>query len=182
MRLPLRLHATHRGYHIEGAAADELAPWKEYDDLRKIERASIRLFMEQYKDLLVGRVLDFGCGQQPYRDLVTGQYVGVDKDDPIPVGPYDAVICNQVFQYMIVPETAIGVFAHVLKPGGRLVMTYATNWPVCETTDLWRHTPEGMRLILSFGDFRIVESEMRAAVVVAGQEMPLGYGLVAEFL
>jgi hypothetical protein len=38
--------------------------------LRDLERGSIRAFLESNQDKFGGRVLDFGSGQQPYRDVV----------------------------------------------------------------------------------------------------------------
>lgn len=52
-------------------------------DLRTIERDSIRSFVQSAADegYLSGRVLDYGCGKQPYRDIVAaagGEYYGFD--------------------------------------------------------------------------------------------------------
>jgi hypothetical protein len=53
------------------------------NSLRGIEHASIRAFVQKAADLgyLSGRVLDYGCGKQPYRDIVEaagGTYFGFD--------------------------------------------------------------------------------------------------------
>ncbi len=91
-------------------------------DLRTIETKSIRDFIEQagIDGYLKGRVLDYGCGKQPYRSLVESfgcEYVGWDREKfPGSVGEtvtperefahdlfydhWDAVLCTQVLQYI----------------------------------------------------------------------------------
>lgn len=54
--------------------------------LRDLERRSIRSFVQGAADggYLSGRVLDYGCGKQPYRDIVEavgGEYHGYDRKD-----------------------------------------------------------------------------------------------------
>lgn len=55
-------------------------------NLRDYERATIRAFVQKAADegYLSGRVLDYGCGKQPYRDIVEaagGEYVPYDRED-----------------------------------------------------------------------------------------------------
>lgn len=86
--------------------------------LRDIERDSIRAFVQSAADdgYLSGRVLDYGCGKQPYRDIVEAagaEYVGYDHEsfpakvgdfsvdtDPTHSERFDAVLCTQVVQYI----------------------------------------------------------------------------------
>ena len=109
-------------------------------NLRDYERASIRAFVQQAADdgYLSGRVLDYGCGKQPYRDIVEaagGEYHGFDlarfqanvsgEDmgaseltmSPFwwPIAPpilghraYDAILCTQVLQYVEDPADLLG--------------------------------------------------------------------------
>ena len=90
-------------------------------DIRAMERASIRAFMEQHKEKLTGRVLDFGAGEQPYRDLVSGEYIPFEGSEiqlmeSVQVA-FDVIMCNQVLQYVDIPDHTIATFAAVLKPG-----------------------------------------------------------------
>ena len=85
--------------------------------LRELEAESIRAFVQQAANdgYLSGRVLDYGCGKQPYRDIVEaagGEYHGYDcAEFPANVsgenvgvlGPprtYAAILCTQVLQYI----------------------------------------------------------------------------------
>lgn len=151
------------------------------DRIRQVERASIRAFMENHRELLRGRVLDFGAGQKPYRELMQGgHYFPFEINDiaGASFGPFDTIMCNQVLQYIEnVPELLDG-FAEWLVPGGHLVMTYPTNWDEVEHGDLWRFTKVGMDLLLRRAGFAIVEHVRRAEVVIANFKFPLGYGVV----
>lgn len=166
--------------------------------LRELESASIRAFVQSAADegYLSGRVLDYGCGKQPYRDIVEvagGSYYGYDMAEfpanvsGADVGEYeeawfsddafDAILCTQVIQYVPLwrwgqQHTIPTIFAawqrEVLAPEGHLVMTYPTNWPEVEPEDLHRFTKAGMERLLTEAGFTIVRHERRAwALMVA---------------
>ena len=88
--------------------------------LRDLEHYSIHAFVKQAasEGYLSGRVLDYGCGKQPYRDIVEeagGEYFGHDFPD-YPASTvseiildssenwfeeeWDAILCTQVVQYI----------------------------------------------------------------------------------
>lgn len=148
------------------------------DPIRYIERASIRAFMENHRQYLRGRVLDFGAGDQPYRDLVDGEYVPFEKGDPSISGMFDAVMCNQVIQYLEKPEEVIESLVDRLCWGGHLVMTYPTNWAEVEGSDLWRFPRAGMTQLLARTGLSIVVHELRAEVAIGHFKFALGYGVV----
>ena len=172
-------------------------------DLRTIERDSIRAFVQRAakEGYLSGQVLDYGCGKQPYRDIVEaagGEYFGFDNTDlPANVSDehiggdeihedFDACLCTQVVQY--VPDIVDFIFllsSIVAQKHGHLVLTYPTNWPEVEPEDLHRFTKAGMERLLTEAGFEIVLHEQRASVrVFVGEwhtdEMALGYGVVAR--
>jgi len=86
-----------------------------------------------------GRVLDVGCGEQPYRPwLGEGcDYVGVDVTDrpgvsavirpgqawPLEDGSFAAVLCTQVLEHDSDPAHTLAEIERVLAPGGRAVIT-----------------------------------------------------------
>jgi SAM-dependent methyltransferase len=152
------------------------------DSVRVLERSSIRAFMEHNRQYLRGRVLDFGAGKQPYRDLVQGEYVPIVQGDRWPAGDFDCVMCNQVMQYLDRPLDFLRCFhGWLLSRQGWLVMTYPTNWDEVEDTDFWRFTKRGMEvLLLQAAEFEIISHERRAEVNLNGFKFPLGYGLVAR--
>lgn len=168
--------------------------------IRELEGASIREFVESCSDHFIGRVLDLGCGRQPYRDVIEqagGSYVGFDRvrfpanvsgEDVgaeitlADAGSFDAVLVNQVIQYVEYPGRWLATeVVSLLAAGGVLVMTYPLSWTWIETTtDRWRFTPLGMGQLLLEAGFVVERSEERAAVELGGFRFPLGYGVVAR--
>jgi SAM-dependent methyltransferase len=148
------------------------------DELRAAERASIRDFMRRHAALLRGRVLDFGAGTQPYKELVTGEYVPFEKGESFPAGSFGAVMCNQVFEYLEDPQGTVDLFYHILADGGHLVVTYPTNWYECEATDLWRFTHWGMERMLRLSGFALVTHVPRETHDPLN--LVFGYGIVGR--
>ncbi len=155
----------------------------QYDAVRRIERWSIREFMRENAALLTGRVLDYGCGDMPYKDLVRGEYVPYEPTDKHPrmaQVSFDAIMCNQVSQYVNRFDKTLREMYHSLKHEGHLVMTFATNWDEVEDTDLFRYTNVGMSMLLELAGFYVVKCERRAQVTHGLFKFPLGYGVVAR--
>ena len=157
------------------------------DPIRRMERASIRWWMERQREYLKGRVLDFGAGKpgtcyqpQPYRDLVDGEYVPIDIGDEYPDGEFDAILCTQMLNYCG-PVSALQKLRQSLKVGGHMVITYPSNWTEIEEDDLWRYTRAGMSMLLNrYAPMEIVTHDLRATVHVGNFTFPLGYGVVAR--
>lgn len=164
--------------------------------IRKAEKQSIQAFLERQGEYLRGRVLDYGCGLQPYRNLVEsfgGEYTpfdrvsfpaNVSKED---VGgmlnvdaQFDAVLVNQVMQYVPHPDVFLVEMAGLLVKGGVLVLTFTTCWDEVEREDLFRFTLAGMTGLLSRNGFDVLVSEKRAEVAFTGFKFPLGYGIVGR--
>jgi SAM-dependent methyltransferase len=154
----------------------------DYDRIRQIERMSILRFMEDNVRYLEGRVLDYGSGTQPYKHLVKGEYFPYEKGDPLPesILPFDAVMCNQVIQFIPDPAAFIRSLATMIHVGGYLILTFPTNWDEVEANDLWRFTLNGMRKLVIDAGFYIHTCQRRAQVRICNFRFPLGYGIVAQ--
>lgn len=65
---------------------------------------------------------------------------GVGGPGSLPDGPFDAVVCTQVMEYVPDVPAALREFARVLRPGGR-VLVLDTDWDsaVWHVTDRERH-------------------------------------------
>jgi len=153
---------------------------------------------------LMGKVLDYGCGKQPYRDVVElagGEYDGYDDvsfpanvsgvdvyiedaelGPQLPYADYDAVLCTQVVQYVEDVHDFLRVLRSFLsKRKGHLVMTYPTNWPEVEQEDLQRFTKAGMERLVTGAGFTIVRHEWRHGFrTLTGESFAAGYGLIAR--
>lgn len=219
--------------------------------LREIERQSIWQFVAEQSRFYDGRrVLDHGCGQSPYREIIVGAggyYYGIDRpefpgsvvaepvrisaDLPIDilaeeyrreyrrlhnarrraresgdeariaeaeaafgaVGPsprprgrpptsdhFDTILSTQVIQYVPDPPRFLRTLRRHLVPGGVLVMTGPTNWPIVEREDLWRFTPAGIRTLAIEAGFGSVLVVPRADARFEGASWLLGWGMVAH--
>lgn len=51
----------------------------------------------------------------------------LDKDDYTSLGQYDIVLCSNVFEHLARPDNFIANIDKLLKPGGKLYLTW-TNW------------------------------------------------------
>ena len=164
--------------------------------VRVVERASIRAFVESCSNLLSGTVLDYGCGEMPYRDIVHragGEYQGFDRVafpanvSGIDIGyerkvgqVIDTVLCTQVAQYWPDPSLALQYLHGLITHRGHLVMTYPTTWAEVEEADLWRYTKTGMERLLAEAGFTVTHHVLRADINLGGFKLPLGYGVVAN--
>jgi len=188
VRSMCRDHPEHIGKYLHGG--------KEPDPFRLMDRVSIRAFMEQHRDKLKGRVLDFGAGTQPYRDLVEGEYVPYELNslesvmDGRLAEAFDAVICNQVLQYTAWADDILGTLPARLKRGGHLIVTYATNWPEVPndcygySCDRFRYTFKAMEEIIAraMGGYygSIVDHQRRCEIRLGSFVLPIGGGIVGR--
>lgn len=168
--------------------------------LRDIERESIRAFLQEQSPFFAGaRVLDYGCGDQPYRGLIEeagGTYVGYDSpefsahvasdkpkltDDPFwNDETFDVVVCTQVIQYLPIPRVLLSNLRDLTASSGVLFMTGPTNWPIVEMGDLWRFTVQGVLHLLKETGWTQRHVARRGDVKFEGETWPLGWQAIAR--
>jgi SAM-dependent methyltransferase len=119
------------------------------------------------------RVLDVGCGDRPYEQLLTGaaEIVGFDVPgnphadlhgsiDALPVedASFDVVLCLQVLEHVPDPAAAVRELRRVVRPGGRVLLSTHGIYPYHPNPDdLWRWTHQGLeRLFLKNAEWASV--------------------------
>lgn len=167
------------------------------ESIRRLERASISAFIQSCGNVFRGEVLDYGCGRQPYRGIITAagaDYIGYDRQylpanvSAADVGPeqpfvhdWDVIVMTQVLQYEPEPYDLLAAANDALvERHGALVLTGPTNWAEVEPEDLHRFTLTGIRRLLEQTGFRVERLERRAVLDLGGFELSLGYGAVAR--
>lgn len=125
---------------------------------------------------LKGRMLDFGCGSKPYKDLLAvDEYIGVDfineghphddeqidiyydgKTIPFPDNSFDAVLCSEVFEHVFNLSEILAELNRVLKPGGKILITCPFVWKEHELPyDYARYTLFALKDLLEKTNFII---------------------------
>lgn len=110
------------------------------------------------------RVLDLGCGRQPFRALLERQgyhYTSCDVmqnadgtvdhlcaiDGVLPpsltsLGPFELLLCTEVLEHVADWTSAFAHVAALAAPGGRVIFTCPHVYPLHEEPyDFWRPTP-----------------------------------------
>jgi SAM-dependent methyltransferase len=99
------------------------------------------------------------------------------RNDAIPDGAFDYVVCTEVLEHTLQPFGAIAEIHRILRPGGRLFLSVPFNLRIHgPLPDCWRFTEYGLRRLLQ--DFEILELE---SVETSDRPlMPIHYTAVAE--
>lgn len=137
---------------------------------------------------LRGRILDYGCAEQPYRRFfpANAAYVGADLPGnphadmhldpdgtvPAPDEDFDAVISTQVLEHVGDPRLYLRECFRLLRPGGQLLLsTHGTFSYHPDPVDYWRWTCAGLRLEIERAGFRVEALEGIIGPVAAGLQL-----------
>ena len=120
---------------------------------------------------LSGRLLDLGCGNQPYRSFLPKniEYIGLDfpstqegpnqqvrpaiygdgRTLPFADQSFDAVLCTQMLEHVNRPETVVQEIGRVLKPSGVGLISVPFFYNLhMEPHDFFRFSPYGIKDLL----------------------------------
>ena len=139
---------------------------------RELPRA-IAGVIENIRFVKGGKVLDYGCAEMPYRNLLPEhcEYLGADlpgnPDANIEIGSdgvlavadasVDLVLSSQVLEHVEDPGRYLAECWRVLKPGGTfLLSTHGLMTYHRDPVDYWRWTGEGLQKTVQDSGFQIV--------------------------
>lgn len=142
-------------------------------------RSGLHRAIRELAPELTGRLLDIGCGHQPYRELFRlDAYVGLEYDTPanraskqaeffydgtrFPFSDceFDSAICSQVLEHVFNPEEFLDEINRVLKAGAPLLLTLPFVWDEHEQPhDFARYSSFGLRALLERHGFEILRHE-----------------------
>lgn len=165
-------------------AAQEFTPswWGVFVNPLYIIRKGLLEGVRLHRGHLTGRLLDFGCGSKPYKNLLTvEEYVGIDFDNPghdhtaeqidvyydgtglpFPDGSFDSALATEVLEHVFEPDHVLRELHRVMKPGGKLLVTLPFVWHEHELPyDAARYTQGGLRHLLERNGFEVLVLEKR---------------------
>ena len=135
--------------------------------------------ISEFASSLSGKLIDFGCGRKPYRNLINvSEYIGVDieqsghdhsnseidvfyngKEIPFPENTFDSLFCAEVIEHIFDPEIILPELNRVLKKGGKALFTVPFIMNEHEMPyDYGRYTIAGLTHLLNRHGFTILES------------------------
>jgi len=153
-----------RSRHRQGPA--RLVGGVPYSDrastLSLLPGAAVGRWLAARTPLVRGRLLDLGCGNQPFRPWygpLVDEVVAVDaaaipgvlqvdltEPLPFPDASFDTVLCTQVLEHVENVELAAAEIARLLRPGGCALITVPFLYPTHEAPyDFQRFTHFGLR-------------------------------------
>jgi SAM-dependent methyltransferase len=172
--------------------------WYVYSAIRIFLEDSVATFRENSKNKKLD-VLDFGCGNQPYRYLFqSDNYTWCDIGDspeyndkistileweklPYPDTTFDLILCTEVMEHIKFPELYASEFARVLKKWWLLLITVPQIWNYHPYPQhFFNYTPDWLDLFLSeyfpkkeiFSDTSPFQSGMMIAMMYTDCKTP----------
>jgi SAM-dependent methyltransferase len=146
-----------------------------YWHLTELRRALERVVSDHVAGRGLARLIDAGCGNQPYRPLFeshVAEYLGCDLPGnpaaqlffgpdgriPVPTGSAQIALSSQVLEHVPDPAAYLDELGRVLAPGGLLVLSTHGTWRFHpDPTDYWRWTSQGLAKLLAERGFGIVQ-------------------------
>ena len=143
-----------------------------------------------------GTMLDFGCGNKPYKHLFNvDKYIGIDIENPahdhsaepvdffydgthIPFEQnyFDCAFASEVFEHVFNLDEVLDEINRVMKKDGVLLFTIPFVWYQHEKpNDFARYTEFGIRHLLNRHHFEIVKHEKTTSFYETAIQMWISY-------
>ena len=149
-------------------------------DVQAFDDAAIAAVRDLYSDLGIdGRVLDLGGSPLELFDVPPDELVSFDRDpdDGLPYGDdaFDDVVCCNVVGGLTRPADTFADVARVLRPGGRLVCTFAREAAVAVRGWAGNDDAGRVRIVRAYFSlapaFGPAESDLRTSLTGAGDRL-----------
>lgn len=142
-----------------------------------IRLALFKAIKSYSNDISSGRLLDFGCGSKPYKNLLhVDEYIGIDMENPghshsnedvdvyydgktipFPDEYFDSLLCSEVLEHVFDIDNTLAELSRVLKPEAKGLITIPFVWNEHEVpNDFGRYSIFGITHILEKHGFRII--------------------------
>ena len=147
-----------------------------YWPLTELKRVLIDILSKYKSQIKNAIVLDYGCGNSPYRpllekagikDYLTADLPGNDKAGlilgkngaiPCPDAQMDVVLSSQVLEHVADPQKYLSECHRVLKENGILILSTPAIWRYHpDPEDFWRWTSAGLKKILENHGFILLD-------------------------
>ncbi|MGB5942535.1 MAG: methyltransferase domain-containing protein [Leeuwenhoekiella sp.] len=133
-----------------------------------------------HKERLNGKLLDFGCGSKPYKNIIdVDEYIGLDieqsghdhsneeidvywdgKKIPFPDATFDSILSSEVLEHVFEPTKTFKEINRVCKLNGVLLLTVPFVWNEHEIPyDYGRYSSYGLEYFLNKLGFEIIKAE-----------------------
>ncbi len=133
-----------------------------------ISRHFLRKNLRTTLSYISGRLLDVGCGEKQYYDLVkskTDSYIGLEHPAcyfndiqvevfgdahhlPFKTESFNTILCTQVLMYIKEPSQVFKELSRVLKKGAYLIVSADKSYPNHRSgSEYFRFTHEGLRFL-----------------------------------
>lgn len=160
-----------------------------YLHLRELKRHTLRLLSKYNPRGRESLLLDFGCGDMPYREVIelkVGNYLGVDLEmnpkadhhigfdskTSLPADYADIILSNQVLEHVDSPQGYLQEARRLLKPDGVMILSTHGYWFYHPTpNDYWRWTSAGLRKTIEAEGFEIIEFKGIMGLISSGLQL-----------
>jgi SAM-dependent methyltransferase len=140
--------------------------------------------LRRFQQFFLGKILDVGAGDQPYRNLFInsteylatntkshykGQLDGMNEftdvwindasELPFKDGEIDGVLCFQVLSVIKKPELFFEEVQRVLKPGGKFLLTTDFLYPTWSSEDRGRYSKQQLERIIGNSGLKVLKTE-----------------------
>ena len=135
-------------------------------------------YIDKFKHLYKGDLIDLGCGELPYKDYFlqyVDSYIGVDwsktlhdskadviadlnKELNLADACADTIISFSVMEHLCEPQLFLNESFRILKPNGNMILQLPWQWHIHEAPyDYFRYSPYGLKYMFKKAGFSHVK-------------------------